>query len=130
MVRASVSQLVDLGFIPQVESYQKTLKMVFTASLLGAQHKKRDSVEDKPASVLVMSLGKALTGRLHFYVADRWPTRTSPGYNSAVTNPACRKGQLLDTHQWYSALVVVGQPLAHDWSEMGCYLFPSLISIR
>ena len=37
VVRASVSQSVDLGFIFQVESYQKTLKMVFTAYLLGAQ---------------------------------------------------------------------------------------------
>ena len=33
--------------------------MVFTASLLGAQHI-RDSVENKPASLLVVSLGKAL----------------------------------------------------------------------
>ena len=35
--------------------------MVFTASLLGAQHI-RDSVENKPASFLVVSLGKALNG--------------------------------------------------------------------
>ena len=35
--------------------------MVFTASLLGAQHM-RDSVENKPASMLVVSLGKALNG--------------------------------------------------------------------
>ena len=35
-----------------------------------------------------------LTGRLHFYVADRWPTRTSPGYNCEVANPACRKRRL------------------------------------
>ena len=41
VVRASASQSVDLGFIPKVELYQKTLKMVFTASLLGAQHKQR-----------------------------------------------------------------------------------------
>ena len=33
--------------------------MVFTASLLGAQHNK-DIVENKPASLLVVSLGKAL----------------------------------------------------------------------
>ena len=59
MVRASASQSVDLGFISLVESYQKTLKMVFTASLLGAHHI-RDSVENKPASLLVVSLGKAL----------------------------------------------------------------------
>ena len=36
--------------------------MVFTAFLLGAQHKKRDSVENKPASLLVEFLGKALNG--------------------------------------------------------------------
>ena len=33
--------------------------MVFTASLLGVQHKK-DSWENKPASLLVVSFGKAL----------------------------------------------------------------------
>ena len=59
MVRASASPPVDLGFISQVESYFK--KMVFTASLLGAQHN-RDNVENKPASLLVVSLGKALNG--------------------------------------------------------------------
>ena len=62
MVRASASQSVDLGFISQVESYQKTLKqMVFTAFLLGAEHI-RDRVENKPASFLDVSLGKALNG--------------------------------------------------------------------
>ena len=35
--------------------------MVFTASLLGTQHI-RDSVENKPASLLVVSLGKAFNG--------------------------------------------------------------------
>ena len=35
--------------------------MVFTAFLLGAQHI-RDNVENKPASLLVVSLGKALNG--------------------------------------------------------------------
>ena len=52
MVRASSLQLVDLGFIYEVESYQKTLKMVFTAFLLGTQQN-RDSVENKLASSLV-----------------------------------------------------------------------------
>jgi len=37
------------------------LKMVFTASLLGAQQIKR-SVKKKPASLLVVSLGKTLNG--------------------------------------------------------------------
>ena len=35
--------------------------MVFTDSLLGAQ-KNRDSVENKPASLLLVSLGKTLNG--------------------------------------------------------------------
>ena len=62
MVRASASQSVDLGFISLVESYQKTFKkMVFTTSLLDAQHI-TDSVENKAASLLVVSLGKALNG--------------------------------------------------------------------
>ena len=61
MVRALDLQLVDLGFILEVESYQKTLKMIFTASLFGTQHN-RDSVDNKPASSLVVSLGRKLNG--------------------------------------------------------------------
>ena len=38
-----------------------TLKLVFTASLLDAQHY-RDSEENKPASLLVVPPGKALSG--------------------------------------------------------------------
>ena len=61
VVRASASQSVDLGFNSLVESFQKTLKMVSTASLLGAQHL-GEVVENRPASSLVVSLGKALNG--------------------------------------------------------------------
>ena len=42
--------------------------MVFTTSLLGAQHK-RNSVKNKPAKSLVVSLGKELNGYL--YVTKR-----------------------------------------------------------
>ena len=63
MVRASASQSVNLEFIFQVELYQKTVKIVFTACLLGVQHK-RDSVENKPASLLVVPLAKKLNGML------------------------------------------------------------------
>ena len=49
-----------------------TLKLVFTASLLDAQHE-RDSMENKPASLLVVPLGKALSGISHLGVVDRWP---------------------------------------------------------
>ena len=62
VVRASASWSVDLGFIPFVESYQKTLKTVSTAFLLGARHL-GGVVENKPASSLV-SLGKAPNGTL------------------------------------------------------------------
>ena len=47
-VRAHLSLLMNLGLISLVESCQKALKTVFTASLVGAQHK-RKSVENKPA---------------------------------------------------------------------------------
>ena len=44
--------------------------MVFTSSLLDAQHQ-RDSVKNKPASLLVVPLVKALSGIPHFGVVDR-----------------------------------------------------------
>ena len=69
--------------------------MVFTASLLGAQQKKGESVENKLASLVVVP--RHLTGLLHLYVADRWRTHTSPGYNCEVANPARRKRRLLGT---------------------------------
>ena len=62
VVRASASQSVDLGFIPLVDMpYQKALKLISTASLLGARHLSK-VVENKPASSLVVSLDKALNG--------------------------------------------------------------------
>ena len=82
MVRVSASQSVDLGFNPLVELYQKTLKMVSTASLLDARHL-RDVMENKPASLLVVSLGKVLNGRLHFYWKDRWPRQIANGNSQA-----------------------------------------------
>ena len=61
MARASASQSVDLGFISQVESYQKTLKNGIR-SFPAWRSENRDSVENKLASLLVASLGKALNG--------------------------------------------------------------------
>ena len=72
VVRASASQSVDLGFIPLVESYRKTLRMVFIAFLLGARHL-WEVVENKPASSLVVSVGKVLNGTPYLYVEDRRP---------------------------------------------------------
>ena len=61
MVRASASQSVDLGFISQVESYQTTLKNDIH-SFPAWRSANRNSVENKPASLLVVSLGKTLSG--------------------------------------------------------------------
>ena len=61
VVRASALQSVDLGFIPLVESYQKTLKNSIHSFPVGAQHLV-EVVENKPESSLVVSLGKTLNG--------------------------------------------------------------------
>ena len=54
MARAFALQSVGLGFIPFVESYQKTLKNGITVSLLGTGHL-GEVVENKPATLLVVS---------------------------------------------------------------------------
>ena len=59
-VGASAPAAVDLGFIPSPVKPMAS-KLVFSASLLDAPHY-RDSMENKPASFLVVSLGKALSG--------------------------------------------------------------------
>ena len=67
---SSALQSVNLGFIPLVESYRKTLKIVFRAFVLGARHL-WEVVENKPASSLIASLGKAVNETSHLYVEDR-----------------------------------------------------------
>ena len=64
--------------------------MVFTASLLGAQHKKGIVWRTSRQACLLCPWARHLTGRLHLYVADRWPSRTSPDYNCEVANSACQ----------------------------------------
>ena len=59
VVRASASHSVDLGFIPLVESYLKTLKNAIYC--FPAWHL-REVVENKPANLLVVSMGKAQRG--------------------------------------------------------------------
>ena len=58
VVRASASGAVDSSLISS-QVKPMTLKLVFTASLLDIQHQ-RDIKENKPASLPVMLLGKAL----------------------------------------------------------------------
>ena len=61
MVRASALQSVDVGFISQVESNQKTLKNGIH-SFPPRRSAHRNSVENKPASLLVVSLDKTFNG--------------------------------------------------------------------
>ena len=56
----SASEAVDTGLISS-RVKPMTLKLVFTAFLFDVQHQ-RDSVENKPASLLVVPLGRALNG--------------------------------------------------------------------
>ena len=58
-IKALPSQSVHPGFISQVESYQKTLKNVIH-SFPAWCSALRDNVENKPASLFVVFLGKAL----------------------------------------------------------------------
>ena len=60
MVKTSASGAVDLGTIPS-RVKPMTQKLVFTGSLLDAPHYK-DSVKNKPASLLVVPLGKSFCG--------------------------------------------------------------------
>ena len=129
-----VGASASLSNRPRVHSLSRVIpndhKMVFTASLLGAQHKKGIVWRTSRQAFLLCPWARHLTGRLHLYVADRWATRTSPGCSCEVANPSCRKRRLLGIHQWQYTFLVVGLPVTHDWFEMGCHLFPSLISIR
>ena len=59
-----------------------TLKLLFTASLLDAQHES-DSVENKPASSLVVPLGKALSG-----IPSSWCGRLMAGNSKASSYSA------------------------------------------
>ena len=56
----SASGAVNTGLISS-RVKPMTLKLVFTAFLFDVQHL-RDSVENKPASLLVVPLGRALNG--------------------------------------------------------------------
>ena len=59
--------------------------MVSTASLLGAGHL-WEVVENKSASSLVVSLGKALNGTRHLYVEDRWPRHLGNSNSQALAD--------------------------------------------
>ena len=56
--------------------------MSSAASLLGVRHL-GEVVENKPASSLVVSLGKALNEMPHLYVEDRWLINLKKGNSEA-----------------------------------------------
>ena len=56
--------------------------MVFIASLLGARQL-GGAVENKPASLLVVSLNKALNETPRLFVEDRWPRYLENGSSRA-----------------------------------------------
>jgi len=60
-VRVSTSKSVDPGFDSLSIQTKILEKLVFIASLVDVQHQ-RNSVENKPASSHVVSVGKALNG--------------------------------------------------------------------
>ena len=71
---------------------------------------------------LLCPWARHLTGRLHLYVVDRWPTRTSPDYNCEVANPACRKRRLLGPPCWwwgYQSPELPFMPHLHPEKEEG-----------
>ena len=64
--------------------------MVSIASMLGARHL-GEVVENKPASLLVVSLGETLNGTLPLYVKDRWPRHLENGNFQASADVPVRK---------------------------------------
>ena len=102
--------------------------MVFTASLLGAQHIKGILWRTSRQACLLCPWARHLTGRLHLNVADRWPSRTSPGYNCEVANPAC---QTTLGYPRVAVRLVVGGVTSHSrLVRNGLSFFSCLISIR
>ena len=83
VVRASASQSVDLGFIPLVESYQKTLKKwhpqlpCLALGIYGRLWRTSRQVR------LLCPWARHLTGRLRLYVEDRWPRHLKKGNSQA-----------------------------------------------
>ena len=58
MVRASASVAVDSGLIPS-QVTPRTLKLVFTASLLGAQQQRINSVKNSAGKFACCAVGKS-----------------------------------------------------------------------
>ena len=71
VVKAFASGAVDLGLIPS-RVITMTLKLLFTASLLDAQHLRDDSVKNKPQAYLLRCWEGHLAGLPQLDGIDRW----------------------------------------------------------
>ena len=71
-------------------SYQKTLKNGILSVPAWRSAKKRIAWRTSRQACLLCPWARHLTGCLRVYVADMWPSRTSPDYNCEVANPACQ----------------------------------------
>ena len=112
---------------PNAENAYENEKM-YAASLLGAQHKKGIVWRTSRQACLLCPWARHLTGRLHLYVVDRWPSRTSPGYKCEVANPAC---QTTLGYPPVAVRLVGGGATSHSrLVRNGLPSSPSLISIR
>ena len=72
MVRASASGAVDVGLIPS-RVKPMILKLVFTTFLLFDPQYQKDSVQNKPASSLVVPLENGLSGIPPFWCGRQMP---------------------------------------------------------
>ena len=81
--------------------------MAFTASLLGARHL-GNVVENKPASLLVVSLSKALNGTPHLYVVAGGPDTSEMATPRRVRTfrPKYRVGRKSPTKIFKTILVI------------------------
>ena len=114
VVRAYASQSVDLGSISQVKPYQKTLKNGIHSFVAWRSAQKRIVRRTMQQASLLCPCARHLTERLHLHVADKWRTRTSPGYNCEAANPACRKRRLLKVYPPMAVRLVGGGATSHS----------------
>ena len=97
--------------------------MVFTASLLGAQHK-RDSVEDKSASLLVVSLGKVLNGMPPPLCNNKWWDQVVyPSWWRSLTKDTQTEHELIRINECYKE-INPDKLFARNWNcvEHFCFI--------
>ena len=86
MVRASASQSIDLGFISQVESYQKTLKNGIHSFPAWRSAKIGIAWRTSRQAYLLCPWARHLTGCLNFHVTDRlWGQEVYPSRWPSLT---------------------------------------------